>query len=100
MMHPYRFEKFSQAREAELQQRHKHTWVLGDIEAKVHRHKSFPFRFRRQRDEAIKRKAFIVLEEMLQHENGDLRLRAAEIILRFSSRSRPTALFSRNRPGL
>jgi hypothetical protein len=78
-MHPYLFDKLMEGRQAELRQKHRHTWIIADLKASGGNTESSPLR---QGDEALRRKALLVLEEMLQHENSDLRLRAAEIILK------------------
>ncbi|MBB3113865.1 hypothetical protein FHS18_005980 [Paenibacillus phyllosphaerae] len=85
-MHPYHFEKMHQHQQAELQRQHRNTWMLSD---QIPKHpvlsrvtSRIAELFRGKSEKALKRKAYLVLEEMLQHENEELRLRAAEIILR------------------
>ncbi|WP_274654552.1 hypothetical protein [Paenibacillus humicola] len=82
--HPYTYEKWQESRQAELRQRHKHTWTLADWGLRGLRKRRYSFHLQRNRSDVLKREALHVLEEMLQHENGELRLRAAELILRFS----------------
>jgi hypothetical protein len=95
-MHPFQFEQFHQARQAEQRQRHKHTWLLTDFKKRSLEAGRFSVNFRSKRDEELQRKAYLVLEEMLQHENEALRLQAAEIILHRSRRTGMRRIFGRS----
>ncbi|MFB9326495.1 hypothetical protein ACFFSY_11280 [Paenibacillus aurantiacus] len=81
-MHPYQFEQMHQAQQAELAHRARHAWKFAMVKPRPRIVASLIERFRRRKDDALKRQAYLVLEEMLHHENDELRLRAAEIILR------------------
>ncbi|TYP74903.1 hypothetical protein [Paenibacillus methanolicus] len=81
-MHPYQFEQMHQAQEAELAQRARHAWKFADAKPRKKIVASLIERFAKRKDDALKRQAYLVLEEMLRHENDEFRLRAAEIILR------------------
>lgn len=81
-MHPYQFEQMHQAQQAELAHRARHAWKFAEAKPRKRMIASLVERFRGRKDDALKRQAYLVLEEMLRHENDELRLRAAEIILR------------------
>ncbi|QYR21399.1 hypothetical protein KZ483_27645 [Paenibacillus sp. sptzw28] len=95
-MHPYQFEQFHQAQQAEQRHRHKHTWLLADFKKRSLEVSRFSVHFRSKRDDELQLKAYLVLEEMLQHENEALRLQAAEIVLHRSGRTGLRRVFGRS----
>lgn len=78
-IHPYTFEKMVQYEQAELAERGRRAWMLSKA---GHLRSRMPKLLRPTRRAALVGQAYQVLEQMLQHENEELRLRAAEIILR------------------
>ncbi|MFD2385713.1 hypothetical protein ACFSWD_32140 [Paenibacillus xanthanilyticus] len=71
-----------QAQQAEMVQRARHAWKFAEAKPRKRIVARLIERLARRKDDALKRQAYLVLEEMLRHENDEFRLRAAEIILR------------------
>ncbi|GIP41125.1 hypothetical protein J31TS4_44050 [Paenibacillus sp. J31TS4] len=71
-------------RKEEVESAAKHGWMYGGVPGR-----SKWALFRREEDhERLSMRAKEVLREMLEHENLEIRLRAAEIVLRHTARSK------------
>ncbi|MFB9324801.1 hypothetical protein ACFFSY_02455 [Paenibacillus aurantiacus] len=80
-IHPYTIEQLAYYEQATLAERGRRAWMLSSAPTGS-RSPWMRRLLRSRRRAALVSQAYLVLEQMLKHENAELRLRTAEIILR------------------